>query len=291
MARVLIGIVLDDTVTLPSYEDVLTDPKECVIIDCYKPKFRVLNLDSLLIEDVDAKNCNDIFCKNDTENEIEYNNFIIVSEFDNSDFIAYATTIIFDLHDKLAVFKGNSLANGVKDIIRLYFYYDKFALTYSLSDGSFDIQYKGVYLHKGMEKEYSGIELFYQVHLSFCDSTSLIEKVQNGVYKVLEETLLISDISNDVIVSNDIKKLFMFYYLGTVSYSIVIPQSVSEIHINLYKDYSEFSKSCVLTFYVPDKLKDYVLGLLKSELIKFTDYLFLSDKELLESVGIDIKCY
>jgi len=291
MARVLIGIFLDDTVTLPSYEDVLTDPKECIILDCYKPSFRVLNLDNLLIEDADANNCSDIFCKHDTGNEIEYNNFIIVSEFDNSDFIVYATSIIFDLHDKLAVFKDNSLANGVKDIIRLNFYYDKFALTYSLLDGSFDIQYKGVYLHKGMEKEYSGSELFYQVYLSFCDSTFFIKKVQNGVYKVLEENLLISDISNDIIVYNNIKKLFIFYYLGTASYSVVIPQSVDEIHINLYKDYSEFSKSCILTFYVPDKLKDYLLGVLKSELLNFTDYLFLSNKELLESAGIDIKCY
>jgi len=167
MTRVLIGIVLDDTITLPSYEDVLIDPKECIMTNYYLPNFKVLNLDTLMVEDTDVNNCNDIFYKYDTGHKIEYSNFVIVSEVDNSNFIVYAISITFDLHDRLAVFKGNNLVSGVKDIIRIYFYYDKFSLTYDLSDGSFDIQYKGIYLHKGMKKEYSDIELFYQVYLSF----------------------------------------------------------------------------------------------------------------------------
>lgn len=291
MTRVLIGLVLDDTVTLPSYKDVLADPKECIMTNFYLPNFKVLNLDTLMVEDANVNNCNDIFYKYDTGHKIEYSNFVIVSELDNSNFIVYAISITFDLHDRLAVFKGNNLVSGVKDIIRIYFYYDKFSLTYDLSDGSFDIQYKGVYLHKGIKKEYSGIELFYQVYLSFCDSTSLLEKVQNGAYKILEETFLIHDVSNDIVVPSGIKKLFIFHYLGVCSYYIIIPQSVYEIHINLYKDDDKFSKDCIFTLYVPYKLKDYVLGILKSEVKKFNDYSFLSDEELLESVGIDVRYY
>jgi hypothetical protein len=291
MTRVLIGIVLDDTITLPSYEDVLIDPKECIMTNYYLPNFKVLNLDTLMVEDTDVNNCNDIFYKYDTGHKIEYSNFVIVSEVDNSNFIVYAISITFDLHDRLAVFKGNNLVSGVKDIIRIYFYYDKFSLTYDLSDGSFDIQYKGIYLHKGMKKEYSDIELFYQVYLSFCDSTSLIEKIQNGVYKILEDTFLIHDINNDIVVPNGIKKLFIFHYLGVGSYYIIIPQSVDEIHINLYKDDDKFSKDCIFTLYVPYKIKDYVLGILKSEVRKLTDYPLLSDEELLKSFNIDVRYY
>lgn len=106
MGKLLAGVNLDSDIVLPSKLDVLHSKDKSIEILAKIKSFKVIDLDTFLLEDVDYEDSFDILGINKTNltSNKDYCDFAIKSFIDNDIFKVSARGAYFEHHDRLAVF-------------------------------------------------------------------------------------------------------------------------------------------------------------------------------------------
>ena len=151
MSKVLAGVNLDDSVVLPSKSDVLLSKDKSISINVKVKRFKVINLDTFLLEDVHYTDIDNIIGLDNSNKD--YSKFIVNSFIEDDIFKVSAKGINFDIYNRIAVFIDGSLC-GEGSVYSIYFYYGHVSLNYDLITYEFEITAYNSTLYSTFESEY-----------------------------------------------------------------------------------------------------------------------------------------
>ena len=223
MSRVLLGVVLDSDIC----KNIRRTYLDCTLhlqID----KFKVLNLDTMLIEDAGIDDLCELINSEPCLNERGFVDSKVICKHNNSEFVCMPT---IDECVYLA-FSGDSLVSEDSCLIRYRF--SNFDLIFNARNCTYSI----VVFNKYDLTEYS-----YRVdytdgncnleNIELESVSSLCEKIDDEVYLV-NDYLVVTKLRECIIVPNEIKKVLFgdYGWSEDLEYNIVIPPSVEHIDFN-----------------------------------------------------------
>ena len=304
MGRVLLGVILDSD-TCKNIRRTYLDCTLHLQID----RFKVLDLDTMLIEDVDIDGLDDLI---DYEPCLDEEGFVdskVICKHNNSEFICMPTIA----KCTYLAFSGDSLVSDDSCLIRYRF--SNFDLIFNARNCTYSI----VVFNKYDLTEYS-----YRVEYTDgnCDLenielesvSSLCEKIDDEMYLV-NDYLVVTKIKKCIIVPNKVKKVLFgdYGWSEDLEYNIVIPPSVEHIDFNdlWWTDRINFKYNNYLQISLPssnfDKLHksvvDNIINKLKrklardfsldrSRIVTLYDNGILTDKELAKLLAdLNIKIF
>ena len=284
MSKVLAGVSLDDNIVLPSKSDVLLSKDKSISTKVKVNRFKVINLDTFLLEDVHYTEIYSIIGLDNSNKD--YYEFDINSFIEDDIFKVSAKGIDFEVYNRVAVFINDNLC-GEGSVYSVYFYYGHVSLNYDLITYEFEITAYNFTLYSTFESEYCVCTFFLIVYASFLSNSSVIRELQNGVYTVFEYSCLALPLEDTAIIPMGIKKLVLIIEYPEFD-SIVIPPSVTEFSVSMLFDYLG-SNTFSITFNLSRINKDLIINKLLKELRTFNSN--YSDKELLDYFDIHINVY
>lgn len=292
MGRVLLGVILDSD-TCKNIRRTYLDCTLHLQID----RFKVLDLDTMLIEDVGIDGLDDLIDYEPCLNEQGFVDSKVICKHNNSEFICMPTIA----KCTYLAFSGDSLVSDDSCLIRYRF--SNFDLIFNARNCTYSI----VVFNKYDLTEYS-----YRVEYTDgnCDLenielesvSSLCEKIDDEMYLV-NDYLVVTKIKKCIIVPNKVKKVLFgdYGWSEDLEYNIVIPPSVEHIDFNdlWWTDRINFKYNNYLQISLPssnfDKLHksvvDNIINKLKrklardfsldrSRIVTLYDNGILTDKEL-----------
>ena len=223
MGRVLLGVILDSD-TCKNIRRTYLDCTLHLQID----RFKVLDLDTMLIEDVGIDGLDDLIDYEPCLNEQGFVDSKVICKHNNSEFICMPTIA----KCTYLAFSGDSLVSDDSCLIRYRF--SNFDLIFNARNCTYSI----VVFNKYDLTEYS-----YRVEYTDgnCDLenielesvSSLCEKIDDEMYLV-NDYLVVTKIKKCIIVPNKVKKVLFgdYGWSEDLEYNIVIPPSVEHIDFN-----------------------------------------------------------
>lgn len=222
MSRVLLGVNLDSDIS----NDVRGMNYSCSLYFQVN-KFKVLDLDTMLVEDVGVDDLDDLI---DYEPCIDDQGFVEVKI--RCERNSYGLIYLADLDEgKYLVFDGDDLVSE-----------DSYLIIYSFD--RFDIIFNAInYTYSFVVYDYDLTEYSYRVGSSDCECnlddielssvSRLCEKIDDEVYLV-NDCLIVTKLKKCIIVPNEIKKVLFgdYGWSEDLEYNIVIPPSVEHIDFN-----------------------------------------------------------
>lgn len=284
MGKVLAGINLDDNVVLPSKSDVLLSKDKSISINVKVKSFKIINLDTFLLEDVHYTDIDSIIGLDNSNKD--YSEFIVNSFIEDDIFKVSAKGMNFDVYNRVAIFIGGSLC-GEGSVYSVYFYYGHVSLNYDLITYEFEITAYNSTLYSTFKSEYCVFTFFLILYASFLSNSSVVRELQNGVYTIFDYSCLALLLEDTAIIPMGIKKLMLIIEYPEFD-SIVIPPSITEFSVSMLFDYLD-SNPFSITFNLSRVNKDLIINKLLKELRTFNSN--YSDKELLDYFDIHINVY
>ena len=288
MGKLLAGVNLDDNTVLPSKSDVLHSKDKSIGVLAKIKSFKVIDLDTFLLEDADYEDSFDILGINkaNLNSNKDYCDFTIASTIDDDIFKVSARGAYFEHHDKLAVFINNRLC-GESYIQKIIFYYDDIVFNYDLVSCKFNISYKGVSIYSNIKGKHHRDTLLFLVYNDFLSNSSIVRELRNNIYSIFDYCYLVLSLECNLIVPVTIKKLILTLKSPNCG-NIVIPPSVDDFNLIVLVDYEDFTPFSI-TFNLSKINKDLIISTLLKDLRVFKSN--CSDEELLEFFGIKINVY
>ena len=173
-------------------------------------------------------------------------------------------------------------------------------MEFNLSNFTFKILYTVYTLYDGLSIDsncngYEDLYIFITIKVSILDATKLFSKVDELAYRLFDNTYIIKELYNDIIISSGVDTLLI--YLDNVHKlcNVVIPLSLDRLFIG--RNYIVSSDFCddidnkpVVTFIIPESKKDKILRLIADNL-RYTNISRLTDMQVLNDFYLDVKYY
>jgi len=297
MSKILLGICLDDAERLEwNTEGRGTSPLHISHEYAYKiSTVRVLDLATFKIKDISISNYSEIIGLKElnTEQEDKFT-FIVKKIWDYYfGYRAFGKSLCSGINFQIAIFKNNELVKGCEKIVNIQFR-DRYMIHCHLVANAFDISYRNVEVYKEIEDIRYNKSVRLEAIERFCESTSLITKLNNYTDKLMDDNVFIERVEQAILIPFGVKRVILNLSFGDGKHNVVFPKSLNELYLfagNL-SDCFIASKDCSLTLYVPSELEDLVMDKFKE--IDYKAYnIDIKDSiiETLNSVGVLVKTY
>ena len=285
MSKIIVGINIDDTVKLPNKGS----------IDVEVTSIKALDLDNLELVDVDIDNCKDVIGIEDG-----FDNTFTISVGRRGTRVHASSNRLVDYRGVLyvAVFRDNDILAGGNSSIYLEFA-GSIKIRYNLSNNTYIVSYNinhlyDCYKDDNAEIGYDDIEIYRYLYSTDIDSIGIFSKINDYEYNLFNIAYIITELHNDVIVSNGIKILAMDMGKVYGEYNVVIPPSVSELYFsNEVRRYSLFWEDLdndIITFNVAKSKRDEIVKFMANEL-RFRDIDKMDDDKVLFLYDLNVERY
>ena len=257
-----------------------------------------MDLDTLSLIDLDVKDCKDVIGFNFLSSKNEYD-FNINCEYRGNDICIGAEANSNYINSKIAVYQNSSLLGGKNSVVCIAFN-DSLTLEFNLLNFTFKILYTIYTLYDGISIDstcngYEDLYIFITIKASILDVTNLFSKVDELAYRLFDDTYIIKELYNDIIISSGVDTLVI--YLDNVHKlcNVVIPHSLDRLFIERYcisgsGFCDDIDNKPVVTFIIPESKKDKILGLIVDEL-RYPKISHLTDMQVLNNFDLDVKYY
>lgn len=287
MGKIIVGINIDNTVKLPNKSSI------SVKVDSIK----ALDLDNMELVDIGIDNCEDV--KGLRVDEDFDNTFTIATGRKGTRVHAISESIL-EYHGlcNVAVFRDNDLIAGGDSSIYLEF--DRsIKIRYNLSNSTFTVRYNTNYLYDCYETDnakigYEDIEIYRNLYDTSINDVGIFNKIKDYEYNLFDIAYIVTELHNDVIVSNGIKILGID--LGKVygEYNVVIPPSVLAVYfsneVTRYSTFWENANNNIVNFNVAKSKRDGIVSFMANEL-RFRDNSHLDNDKVLGLCDLKVRCY
>jgi len=259
---------------------------------------KVLDLDTLSLIDSDVKDCKDVIGFSFLSEKNEYD-FKVECDYSGDDICIRTEANSNYINSKIAVYQNGSLLGG-KNIIVCIDFNDSLTLEFNLSNFTFKILCTMYILYDGLSIDstcngYEDLYIFINIKASILDATNLFSKVDELAYRLFDDTYIIKELYNDIIISSGVDTLVI--YLDNVHKlcNVVIPPSLDRVFIGRYCiSGSEFCDDIdnkpLVTFIIPESKKDKILGLIADNL-RYPNISHLTDMQVLNKFDLDVRYY
>ena len=287
MSKVIVGINIDNTVKLPNKGT----------IDVEVDSIKALDLDTMELVDIGIDNCEDV---KGLRVDVSFNNTFTISVGRKGTRVHASSDSLTDYRGALyvAVFRDNDILAGGDSSIYLEFE-RSIRIRYNLSNSTYTIRYNTNYLYDCYETDivkigYEDIEIYRNLYDTSIDSVGIFNKINDYEYNLFDITYIITELHNDVIVSNGIKILGIDLDKVYGEYNVVIPPSVEAVYfsneVTRYSKFWENADNDVVTFNVAKSKRDGIVSFMANEL-KFGDNSYLDDDSILGLYDLKVRCY
>ena len=268
MSKIIVGINIDDTVKLPNKGS----------IDVEVTSIKALDLDTMELVDIGIDNCKDV---------------IGIKVHASSDSLTDYRGALY-----VAVFRDNDILAGGNSSIYLEFA-GSIRIMYNLSNSTYTVSYSinclyNCYRDDNDKKGYDDIEIYRYLYSTGIDSIGIFSKINDYEYNLFDIAYIITELHNDVIVSNGIKILGIDLDKVYGEYNVVIPPSVEAVYfsneVTRYSKFWENADNDVVTFNVAKSKRDGIVSFMANEL-KFGDNSYLDDDSILGLYDLKVRCY
>lgn len=277
MSKIIVGINIDDTVKLPNKGS----------IDVEVASIKALDLDTMELVDMDIDNCEDVI---GLRVDVSFNNTFTIATGRKGTRVHAISRSILEYHGlgNVAVFKDNDLLAGGDSSIYLEFE-RSIRIRYNLSNSTYTIRYNTNYLYDCYETDnvkigYEDIEIYRNLYDTSIDSVGIFNKINDYEYNLFDIAYIITELHNDVIVSNGIKILGIDLDKVYGEYNVVIPPSVEAVYfsneVTRYSKFWENADNDVVIFNVAKSKRDGIVSFMANEL-RFGDNSYLDDDSIL----------
>jgi len=297
MSKILLGIHLDDAERLEWNTKDSTSPLHVAHEYAYKiSTIRVLNLDTLKIEDTSINNYSEIIGLKElkhTESEDRFTFIVRKIQDYYFGYRAFGKFLCSGINFQIAMFKNNELVKGCEKIVNIQFR-DKYRLHCHLVANAFGILYRNVEVYKEIEDIRYTKNVRLEAIERFCENTSLITRITDYTDKFMDDNIFIERVEQDILIPFGIKRVILNLDFGKGKHNVVFPKSLSELYLfaGSLSDCFTTSKGSGITLYVPSELEDLVMG--KFNEIDYKAYnIDIKDSiiETINSVGVLVKTY
>lgn len=285
MGKIIVGINIDDTVKLPNKGS----------IDVEVTSIKALDLDNMELVDIDIDNCKDVIGIEDG-----FDNTFTISVGRRGARVHASSNRLVDYRGVLyvAVFRDNDIVAGGNSSIYLEFA-GSIRIRYNLSNSTCTISYSinhlyDCYRNDSAKNGYDDIEIYRDLYGTGIDSIGIFSKISDYEYNLFDIAYIITELHNDVIVSNGIKILAMNLDKVHEEYNVVIPPSVDEVYFSnevcRYSLFWEDLDNDIITFNVAKHKRDEIVKFMANEL-KFGDIDKMDDDKVLCLYDLNVECY
>ena len=285
MSKIIVGINIDNTVKLPNKGS----------IDVEVTSIKALDLDNMELVDVGIDNCKDVIGIEDG-----FDNTFTIATGKNGTRVHAIYNDIVEYHGALsvAVFRGNNIIAGGNSSIYLEFT-GSIRIRYNLSNSTYTISYSINHLYDCYrddtdKKGYDDIEIYRDLYDTCIDCIGIFSKINNYEYNLFNIAYVITELHNDVIVSNGVKILAMNLDKVHEEYNVVIPPSVDEVYFSnevcRYSLFWEDLDNDIITFNIAKHKRDEIVKFMANEL-RFRDIDKMDDDKVLFLYDLNVECY
>ena len=287
MSKVIVGINIDNTVKLPNKGT----------IDVEVDSIKALDLDTMELVDIDIDNCEDV---KGLRVDKDFDNTFTISVGRKGTRVHASSDSLTDYRGALyvAVFRDNDILAGGNSSIYLEFA-GSIRIMYNLSNSTYTVSYSinclyNCYRDDNDKKGYDDIEIYRYLYSTGIDSIGIFSKINDYEYNLFDIAYIITELHNDVIVSNGIKILGIDLDKVYGEYNVVIPPSVEAVYLNnSINRYTVFYKDVnngIITFNVAKSERDKIVSCMMNEL-RFRDNKHLDDYSILGLFDLKVRCY
>ena len=287
MSKIIVGINIDNTVKLPNKGT----------IDVEVDSIKALDLDTMELVDIGIDNCEDV---KGLRVDVSFNNTFTISVGRKGTRVHASSDSLTDYRGALyvAVFRDNDILSGGNGSIYLEFA-GSIRIMYNLSNSTYTVSYSinclyNCYRDDNDKKGYDDIEIYRYLYSTGIDSIGIFSKINDYEYNLFDIAYIITELHNDVIVSNGIKILVIDLWKSCGEHNIVIPPSVEAVYLNnSINRYTVFYKDVnngIITFNVAKSKRDGIVSFMANEL-RFRDNKHLDDYSILGLFDLKVRCY
>lgn len=285
MGKIIVGINIDDTVKLPNKGSINVEVNS----------IKALDLDNLELVDVDINNCKDVIGIEDG-----FDNTFTISVGRIGTRVHASSNRLVEHRGALsvAVFRGNDIIAGGKSSIYLEFA-GSIRIRYNLSNSTYTVSCSinclyDCYKDDNAEKGYDDIEIYRDLYDTGIDCIGIFSKINDYEYNLFNIAYVITELHNDVIVSNGIKILAMNLDKVHEEYNVVIPPSVDRVYFSnevcRYSLFWEDLDNDIITFNIAKHKRDEIVKFMANEL-RFRDIDKMDDDKVLFLYDLNVECY
>lgn len=287
MSKIIVGINIDDTVKLPNKGS----------IDVEVTSIKALDLDTMELVDIGIDNCKDVI---GIKVDKDFDNTFTISVGRKGTRVHASSDSLTDYRGALyvAVFRDNDILAGGNSSIYLEFA-GSIRIIYNLSNNTYTVNYNinhlyDCYKYDNHKKGYDDIEINRFLYSTGIDSLGIFSKINDYEYNLFNIAYVITELHNDVIVSNGVKILAMNLDKVHGEYNVVIPPSVVAVYfsneVTRYSKFWENADNDIVTFNVAKSKRDGIVSFMANEL-KFGDNSYLDDDSILGLYDLKAVCY
>lgn len=284
--QVFVGINVDSDIDFNKYSKYTN-------ISVKVRSIKVLDLDTISLIDLDVKDCKDVIGFNFDSKKYEYDFTISCSYRDNRRYI-YTDAKSNCIHSSIAVYQNDSLLGG-EDSTVLIDFNDSFSMEINLLNFTLKIANTIYTLYNEIRIDtdcngYEDLLITIDVETDIFESTKLFSKVDEFTYSLFDNTYIISELHNDVIVSSGADTLVIYLNNIDKHCNVVIPPSINRVIIGgkYGSDFCDDEGDFIVTFLIPESKKDEILELIADEL-RYPNIAHLTDIQVLDRFGLDAK--
>lgn len=287
MSKVIVGINIDDTVKLPNKGS----------IDVEVTSIKALDLDTMELVDIGIDNCKDVI---GIKVDKDFDNTFTISVGIKGTRVHASSDSLTDYRGALyvAVFRDNDILAGGNSSIYLEFA-GSIRIMYNLSNSTYTVSYSinclyNCYRDDNDKKGYDDIEIYRYLYSTGIDSIGIFSKINDYEYNLFDIAYIITELHNDVIVSNGIKILAIDLGKDYRECNVVIPPSVDAVYfsngVSRYSLFWEDLDNNIITFNVAKSKRDEIVGYMAKEL-RFRSIDELDDDRVLGLYDLNVECY
>lgn len=287
MSKVIVGINIDNIVKLPNKGT----------IDVEVDSIKALDLDTMELVDIGIDNCKDVI---GIKVDKDFDNTFTISVGIKGARVHASSDSLTDYRGALyvAVFRDNDILAGGNSSIYLEFA-GSIRIIYNLSNNTYTVNYNinclyNCYRDDNDKKGYDAIEIYRYLYSTGIDSIGIFSKINDYEYNLFDIAYIITELHNDVIVSNGIKILGIDLDKVYGEYNVVIPPSVEAVYfsneVTRYSKFWENADNDVVTFNVAKSKRDGIVSFMTNEL-RFGDNSYLDDGSILGLYDLKVRCY
>lgn len=198
----------------------------------------------------------------------------------------------------VAVFSEGNIIAGGDSYIHIDFA-RSLKIKYNLSNSTYTIKYNADCLYDCYENGndkigYESIEIYRNLYDTSINDVGIFNKINDYEYNLFDVAYIITELHNDVIVSNGIKILGIDLDKVYGEYNVVIPPSVEAVYfsneVTRYSKFWENADNDVVTFNVAKSKRDGIVSCMMNEL-RFRDNKHLDDYSILGLFDLKVRCY
>lgn len=179
---------------------------------------------------------------------------------------------------------------------------DSFTLEFNLSNFTFKILCTTYTLYDGLSIDstcngYEDLYIFINIKASILDATNLFSKVDKLAYRLFDDTYIIKELYNDIIISSGVDTLVIYFDKVHKLCNVVIPPSLDRLFLFIGRYCISGSEFCddidnkpSVTFIIPESKRDKILGLIVDRL-RYPNISHLTDMQVLSKFDLDVKYY